>query len=220
MKKRVIVNLVSETDSYLFGQNRLIESYHAFAGGSQECDLKTFIGEESVGSPIHKNNPYAFKIYAIERMIQLGYEQVLWLDASIVFVKNVRPLFDWIEEKGFFFEHCGFSVGQWCNKETLNYFGLTRDEAKQMPMFSAGFTGLDFTNPIAVEFFNRWKQSMLDGCFCGSWSDHRHDLTCGSIVANQMNLVKDYSGGGDFFAYIGSGYNAPKETAICHLLGL
>lgn len=221
MSKKVIVNLVSANEKrYHYGQKRLIESYHSFAGGSEQCDLKTFLGEESVGSPLHKDNPYAFKIFAINNLRSQGYEQILWLDASIVFVKNVRPIFDWIEEKGFFFEHCGFSVGQWCNNETLNYFGLTRDDAKQMPMFSAGFTGLDFTNPIALEFFNRWEKSMLDGYFRGSWTDHRHDLTCGSIVANQMGLVKDYSEGGNFFAYVGSGYNTPKETVICHLLGL
>lgn len=220
MKKKVIVNLVSPIERYLEGQKRLIESFYALGGGNDECDFISCIGENSVQSPLHSENPYAFKIYAIEKMLSMGYEQILWLDASIVFVKNVKPIFDWIEEKGFFFEHCGFSVANWCNDETLNYFGITREEGQTMPLFSAGFTGLDFTNPIAVEFFNKWKQSMLDGYFRGSWENHRHDLSCASIIANQMGLAKDFSDGGNYFAYIGSGYGTPRESVICHLIGI
>jgi hypothetical protein len=35
-----------------------------------------------------------------------------------------------------------------------------------------------------------------------------------------MGLAKDFSGGGNYFAYIGSGYGVPKESVICHLIGL
>ena len=98
--------------------------------------------------------------------------------------------------------------------------GISRDEANQMPMFSAGFTGLDFANPIAVEFFDKWKQSMLDGQFLGEWSNHRHDMTCASIIANKMGLLKDYSSGGNYFAYVGSGYGEQKQSVICNLLGV
>jgi hypothetical protein len=220
MVKKAIVNLVSPIERYLQGQKRLIDSFVSVDNGSNEYHFLHFVGEESVGSPLHKDNPYAFKIYAINNLRSQGYEQILWLDASIVFVKHFKPIFDWIEEKGFFFEHCGHSVGHWCNEQTLNYFGITREQGFAMPMFSAGFTGLDFTNPKAVEFFNRWEKSMLDGYFKGSWDDHRHDLTCASVIANQMGMVKDFSGGGNYFAYIGSGYGTPQESVICHLLGL
>jgi hypothetical protein len=150
----------------------------------------------------------------------MGYEQVLWLDASVVFVKHSQAIFDWIQKYGFFFEEAGHLVSTWCNDRTLEYFGLSRDEASTMPMFSAGFTGLDFTNPIAIEFFDKWKQSMLDGQFLGEWSNHRHDMTCASIIANKMGLVKNYSSGGNYFAYSGSGYGQPKESVICNLLGV
>jgi hypothetical protein len=218
--KKVVVNLVNHNAPYLNAQKRLIGSFWNFHIPEEEIKIMPLIGEESVGSPYHQNNPYAFKLYAIEYSRNMGYEKVLWLDASVIFVKHSKPLFDWIESKGFFFEEAGHLVGTWCNDRTLQYFGISRDEANQMPMFSAGFTGLDFANPIAVEFFDKWKQSMLDGQFLGEWSNHRHDMTCASIIANKMGLLKDYSSGGNYFAYVGSGYGEQKESVICNLLGI
>jgi len=218
--KKVIVNLVNQNQPYVHAQKRLIGSFWNFHIPEEETKIMPLIGEESVGSPYHQNNPYAFKLYAIEHARKMGYEKVLWLDASVIFVKHSKPLFDWIESKGFFFEEAGHLVGTWCNDRTLEYFGISRDEANQMPMFSAGFTGLDFANPIAVEFFDKWKQSMLDGQFLGEWSNHRHDMTCASIIANKMGLLKDYSSGGNYFAYVGSGYGEQKESVICNLLGV
>ena len=58
---------------------------------------------------------------------------------------------------------------------------------------------------------------MNAGCFKGSWANHRHDMTCGSIIANQMGLTKDWSDGGHYFAYIGQGYSQPQESAIFYL---
>lgn len=208
---KAIVNVA--TSQYVYGKKRLRESLQEHYNG----DVYMYDNEYEVESPTHQENPYAFKIYAIEKMRQMGYKQVLWLDASVYAVKNVQPLFDWIKEKGFFMEAAGHWTGTWCNDETLAYFGITRDEAMQMPMFSAGFTGLDFENPIAVEFFEKWKASMNAGCFRGNWTNHRHDMTCASIIANQMGLVRDWSGGGHYFAYIGEGYSQPQETVIFHL---
>jgi len=217
--KKAIVNLATQIDRYKFGQERLKKSY-INTHQTDEVHLLTYIGEGAVGSPSHEKNPYAFKIYAIEDAYKMGFTKVLWLDSSIVFVKNSKPIFDWIDEKGFFFEEAGHWTGSWSNDRTLDYFKITREEAMTMPMFSAGFTGLDLNNPITMEFFQRWKQSMLDGQFVGEWSNHRHDMTCASIIANQMGLHKQYSGGGNYFAYIGGGYSQPKSSVICYLQGL
>ena len=88
-----------------------------------------------------------------------------------------------------------------------------------MPMFAAGYCGFDFTHGLAQEFFAEWKESMLNGCFKGSWSDHRHDMTCASIIANKHDMVKDYSSGGQYFAYIGEVYGTPLPTVVGHLIG-
>lgn len=215
---QVIVNLVTNTERYTQGQERLGQSLTQDLIGN--AAVRLFKGEGQVGAYPHAVNPYAFKIYAIDHLRKCGYEQILWLDASIIAVKPIQPVFSWLKEKGIFLETAGHYVGSWCNEHTLRYFDITRDEANTMPMFAAGYIGFDFTNPVSIEFFAEWKESMLNGCFKGSWTDHRHDMTCGSIIANKRGLLPLYSPGGNFFSYIGKDYGAPKESSVFHLLGL
>lgn len=174
---RAIVNL--STKKYWPGQNRLIESLK----DKTDATLFMFRSEEEVGAPLHSENPYAFKIYAIEKVLRAGFEQILWLDASMYILKDLTPLFEHIEREGYFFQYSGWDNSQWTDERALEYF-LT-NEGK---MFATGCFGLDFTNTLAIEFFKRWEQSMLHGMFKGSHEDHRHDQTCASIIAYQMGL--------------------------------
>ncbi len=215
MKPYAIVNLA--TERYIKGQERLKQS---LIDNNFNGDFFGYIGEESVGSPKHTENPYAFKIYAINRVREIGYTKILWLDASVYAVKNVQPVFDWLEDKGIFMEEAGHWCSTWTNDETLAYFGITREEAMQIPMYSAGISGFDFENEISLTHFTHWEQAMLDGYFKGSWGNHRHDMSCGTLVSNELGITNLYSSGGQFFAYVGQGYSEPKETAVFHLAGL
>jgi hypothetical protein len=115
----------------------------------------------------------------------------------------------------------GHWVGSWTNLHTRNYFKLTKEEAK-VPggffMFSAGLLGLDKNNSLAWEFFTQWKASALAGCFRGDWSDHRHDMTCGSIIAQRLGMK--YQRGGSHMSYIGPGYTEPEKGTVFFLQGL
>jgi hypothetical protein len=44
-------------------------------------------------------------------------------------------------------------------------------------------------------------------------------MTCASIIAHKHDMVKDYSSGGQFFAYIGEVYGTPLPTVVAHLVG-
>jgi hypothetical protein len=216
-KTRAIVNLVNGNGNYLNAQIRLEHS--AYNNADKSFDFICFQNESQVNAPAHHDNPYAFKIYAIEKLREMGYTEIFWMDASLVMVADFSPIWEWIWQKGFFFEEAGHWAGSWCNQETLNYFGITREQAMTMPMFAAGYCGFDFKNGLAQEFFAEWKESMLNGCFRGSWTDHRHDMTCASIIAHKHDMVKDYSSGGQFFAYIGEVYGTPLPTVVAHLVG-
>lgn len=215
--KRAIVNLVTtHNEGYIKGQERLVESLK----GRFDGDVVTFRGESSVGAPLHQDNPYAFKLYAIREVRERGYDQILWLDASVYAVKDVSPVFDWLTVKGVFMEEAGHWAGDWSPEYVLDYFCIDKGIASEMPCFAAGYVGFDFTREKSRNFFARWYNAMRDGMFVGSWNNHRHDLTCGSIIACNMRLNTLYSPGGQFFAYVGEGYEKPKETAVFHLQGL
>lgn len=196
---KAIVNLSSS--QYRNGQKRLEESVK----GKTDADFIGFKTESEVGAPLHKENPYAFKVYAIEKALDKGYTQILWLDSSAYAIANVEPIFNLIRRNGHFMEEAGHVASAWTNDRTLDYFGLTREEASKVPLYSAGFTGLNFNNERTVTFFEMWKQSMIDGQFKGDWSNHRHDLSCASIIAHKLGMK--YQKCGKYFQYA-----APHET--------
>lgn len=47
--------------------------------------------------------PFAFKPFLFEEARDLGYENILWLDACCVPVKSLDTIFEFIQEKGFVF---------------------------------------------------------------------------------------------------------------------
>lgn len=219
--KIAIVNLVTNNPVYKKGQERLITSLKHFAPKDIKVDVFAFVGEESVYAPQHTSIPYGFKISAISFLRKLGYDMILWLDASIVAVADYSKIFEMIKVNGIFLEDSGWTADRWTNDNALNYFGITREQAKSVRMFSAGFIGFDFTNPKARAFFQIWLSAMKhpQNPFSGSWSDHRHDMSAGSIIANQLGLDPLMRPCKEFFSYVGSGYEINPASPF-HLLGI
>lgn len=207
----VVVNF--STPNYARGQQRLKQSLK----GHKSLMLDSYA---SIGSPTHQESPYQFKIHAIEAA--LGYDDiVLWVDSSMWLVGDLIVIEKLIIRDGYFMSEAGHWVGSWCNQHTRKYFNLTEQESK-VPggqfMFSAGLLGLDKTSNVAMEFFKQWKASALAGCFRGDWQNHRHDMTCGSIIAQRLGM--HYQRGGQHMSYIGPGYSAPEPGTIFHLQGI
>jgi len=207
----IVVNF--STKEYKKGQERLANSLN----GHKKL---MFTNYEEIGSPTHWQSPYEFKIHAIEK----AWEHdpiVLWADSSLWRVGDLSVIEKLIIEDGYFCSEAGHWVGTWCNAHTRRYFNLTREEA-QVPgglfMFSAGLLGLNSKSPIAHEFFKMWKASARAGCFRGDWKDHRHDMTCASIIAQRLGMK--YQRGGQHMSYIGEGYTPPEPDSIFWLQGL
>lgn len=187
--------------AFLKGQERLVQSLKDF---NYQGDVILFNSFEQVGSKVHLEVPYQFKVYAIEKARQMGYDVVLYCDASLYAIKDVMPVINHVIEKGYLMEFCGFSAGQFSTDLCLNEFNLTRDEAMNIPLHSAGFTGINFQNPIASEFFDKWfKSAQEEIAFKGAWNNsekqcsqderclgHRHDQTTASIIAHQLGMER------------------------------
>jgi hypothetical protein len=48
--------------------------------------------------------PYCFKIFALLEAKKLGFKKVLWIDATMQPLQNLKVLFEEIEKKGYFFQ--------------------------------------------------------------------------------------------------------------------
>lgn len=175
--KRCIVNV--STRKNWPGQTRLEDSLM----GKTNAAILFWPSEECVGAQLHKENNYSFKPLAIHQAYLAGYRQILWLDASMLVIKDLKPIFDIIEQDGYFFQNSGWLNKTWTNDRALEYFGTNEGE-----MLSSGVLGLDLTNELAYKFFDMWMQSMRDGIFNGSWDEHRHDQTCASIIAHKLGM--------------------------------
>lgn len=201
---RAVVNF--SNGSYLGKQQRLIQSMAKYG-------YRTFAYQDysQIGSTTHQQDPYGFKLYAIQKAVEQGATTILYCDSSIWAIKDPTPLFEIIENEGYLMQEAGHYVGRWANDECLNYFGITREEANKMPMYgNAGLLGLNMNQEIANSFMDAWFESLRAGAFRGTWDNHRHDMTCGSIIANQLGMK--YKSGNEILAYAGP--NDPVNESI------
>jgi len=179
----VIINLA--TAHHIKGQQRLQRSIQQF---SPNIPFLSWTNEAQIQAPPHRSNPYAFKVYAFYKAIAAGYDTIFWMDASCYLIKDVNPLFEMIDKEGYWMEDAAHVVGRWLNAPARQYFKIPDEELNSMVMFMAGCFGLSGFNQTAMIFLDEWRITMEAGMFKGEWSDHRHDMSCGSIVANKLGM--------------------------------
>lgn len=199
IKKKCIVNYVTSNAWYPAGQKRLIESLQEmkFDGDTIMLNEKNF-----TKCPKHSKIPYAFKVFAIQEAKERGYDLILWMDASFWAIKPLDKVFKLLEDVGCIMQAAGEWSGHWCSDISLEKFGINREDAFSIPMYSAGLTGLNMKNETAVKYLEQWLSYAKDGtCFkgnhrnidhCESKDDrvqgHRHDMSVGSILAYRLKM--------------------------------
>ena len=203
----IIVNF--STKEYSRPQRRLISSLDGYP-------KLMFTDYVAIGSPTHQESPYQFKIHAIEAALEYDHK-ILWVDSSMWRVGDLSKIEDIIRFKGYFMEESGHFCKDWCKPETKKWFDLKPEEDKFI-MFSAGLLGLNFDHPDVPLWFSAWKVAALNGHFAGPWSSHRHDMVCGSIIAQRMGFT--YEKGGSHLSYIGPGYATPSKDSIFYCQGM
>lgn len=176
-----------------------------------DTSTRLFFTRLPKGSPTHAQNPYAFKLYAINEAVQAGHTSILWLDSSIIPVSSLGPLWERIETEGHYLWRSGFSVAQSCNDRCLAHFGITRDEAETMPEVAAGVVGLNLLRLPPTALLDQWHEAMEAGMFRGSrfhnpkeskdprFLFHRQDQSALSCAANLLKMESEEQG--NFLAY-------------------
>jgi len=182
---------------YPRGQERLFQSLlNNFDG-----EIGIFNDEQQIDCQPHQICPYGFKPYALRRVAKAGYTHVLWCDASVWAIKNIQPMFDFIDQHGWMF-FVNTSTGIFTSDACLKQFGVTRDQAMDITMLMGICMGFNLTHPKTQEFLKRWLQHADDGIsFPGSWTNnnqevskdprckgHRHDQSAASLIAWQLGM--------------------------------
>ena len=207
---------------YTAGQERLVQSVREqkFKG-----DLLTFRDvSELQGCPSHKAAPYAFKPYALRKAAHLGYDLVLWADASVWAIRPVEPVFEHIAQHGHLFFYNGW-CDTWTSDACMKGFGILRAQLKITPHLMGICMGFDMRTSKCKVFLDRWFAKANDGfSFPGSWTNnnqevskdegvkgHRHDQAVASILAWQLDMATIVAHE-SYFAY----YQNPTGTTFMH----
>jgi hypothetical protein len=102
--------------------------------------------------------PFAFKPFLFEEVRDLGYENILWIDACCVPVKSLDPVFSFIKDKGLCFYSYGSNVN-WREftdgyAYLMPFLGLSKN--KKYEEISSQVVGLNMSNPGAINLLNEW----------------------------------------------------------------
>lgn len=169
---------------------------------------RMFWGQIPPGCPAHDDVPFAFKPYAIAKAYDLiGPEGLyLWMDSSVVPIRPLDPLFELIEQRGYWIVDDGWQTGQWCVDSALKPLGITRGESWCIPHPIATVVGFNLAPPTCAELFRDWFALAKDGTafrgptyippfgnskLPGPWEvgGHRHDQTVLGVLAWQYGLI-------------------------------
>lgn len=196
--KRCIVNYAKlGRENYPLGQARLEACLREGLGCN---DGQLMLRGLPPHSPSHEEVPYAFKYYAINSAFEMGFEQVIWLDASVVILKSMEPLWKVVEERGVLvFDNLGCKQNQYTSGDTLNKLGCSLTEASTMYQVCGGVVGYNRKSPLGINVFSRMLGYAQDGVsFQGGSNEspdptyiaHRHDQSCLTHLVYQYNVQR------------------------------
>lgn len=165
---RLIINAVTH-GHYQKGQKRLVRSLD----GNHDGDISVYTGWASPG--YDESNPYTIKAAAMEQHVGGPHRFIVWMDASCVAIRPLDPLFERIEERGFYLASSGYNAAQTCTDRQLDFAGIGRNWAEAIPDTATGIIGIDLHNKAASTFLFEWIQWAKMGLFDGKRTHSKRD---------------------------------------------
>jgi hypothetical protein len=137
----------------------------------------------------HNLVPYQFKIAAIQKAVEEGYDRVAWLDSGMIIQKDLTPLFD--PETGVtVFHNLGHPLYKYISEDACKLLGITEADLPGINQIWGGALFFDFTIKNARMVFEKIKVHSVDGSFCEGGSArpgfvaHRHDQAVMSVLVH------------------------------------
>lgn len=233
MNRRIVVNV--STGEFVAGALRLRKAVEAQGAGAE-----TILWLDTLPSncPSHSASPFAFKPYALrEASDQEEHCSILWVDASIYPIRSMAPLWQKIENDGYYLCNNGWSNGEWTADTAYDDLGISREDNWKVKHCVAGVIGLDTRHQVARSFMEEYLRLSRTKAFQGpTWNSnhpesvknrgarpcgppevrgHRHDQTAASVIAWKLGM--QLSDPPAFFSYKGGG--PPDPRTILYAVG-
>ena len=220
--------------TYAEGPARYIESQKQQAQNLKDVgydgDYFAFNSPEQIGCPPHSVVPYAFKPFAMAKVMEMGYDIVIWMDSVIQPIKPITGVISHLVAYGdLFFDNPQWTIGDYTSDECLEYFSLTRDESFRIPMIMACVMGLDMRRPMSQLFFQQYHKAAQDKvAYQGPWKYEdkvtpyygkrilgtRHDQSAASCIVHKLGLPL-LIGHETFFTYEAHKGMTPVAESVC-----
>lgn len=141
---------------------------------------------------------YGFKPHAIQWAIDQGHTKVIWLDPSVLPNDTMVSLTVALEYHPVIVRTGDATMDKMCNDKCLKWFGVTREEAKNIKHVGGTIYGFNFKHPKAKEVFNLWKQAEESGIFGNQdefMKGHWADEACMALALYKCGVPQYYPEG-------------------------
>jgi hypothetical protein len=170
--------------------------------GNYHDDILFWTNVYPQGSASFGELPYHFKPMA---MVEAAWDHhvLLWLDAVMLAVHPIEPIFRQIESEGYFLwsnPAAKWSVGEWTSDECLRHYKVDRAAAFDMEMICSGVFGWSLDHPVGKRLHEAFAETPAVA-LRGSKHNrnnivstdrrvqgHRHDQSVLSILMHQQGL--------------------------------
>lgn len=129
--------------------------------------------------------PYAFKVSFFKEVKSLGFKRAFWLDTAILPVVSLNLIFDMIKRDGYFAMGNSHNIGPYTNSLVWDAFGITSQQADNIPSCSAGILGIDFTTTVGNTILATWYSAAQNKV---AFFSPRSDQNALSIILHSLKL--------------------------------
>jgi prepilin-type processing-associated H-X9-DG protein len=209
---------------YPHGTARLINSIREH---SPNVNTMNWMEAMPEGSRPHSESNYGFKTKAFIEAHNKGFSNVLWCDSSLYAIKDISPVLEKLDKDGYYFIDNGYNLEETATDKLLNFAGLTREDAKQIPEITTCLFG--FTDK-SVGVFLQWLIYEENNLFNGnrihdvrdssspSFKHCRHDQSALSLAAYLLGFKPNAKYGELLsYKYSGSGVENKLAESVCFL---
>jgi hypothetical protein len=146
---------------------------------------------------LHQLVPYQFKAFAIQAAIEAGYEQVIWMDSTVVTLTNLDHVTQFLRSvRCIMPDNAGCLESIFTSDDCLGMMGCSPERANTFSQIMACVMMFDFKGKNVMNIFKEYIEHSLDGVsFQGiSGSDrpefkaHRHDQSVISYLLEKYSI--------------------------------
>ena len=131
---------------------------------------------------------HAYKLFCVYDAQEMG-KNVLWLDAGVMILKDIKEIFDIIEREEIFIVGDTHLTRTFTKRKCSEIMNATDAELDDT-IISSGILGYKSFGKYQTLINEAFEYSKIEGCVVGDEENHRHDQSVYSILVTRYGCKK------------------------------